>query len=446
MALFVPRPIVLVAALALLASPVWAQRPALSGEKAQVADSVKADLARLSTLQSAHHARTRVYAADARDLNFTPRSGAQINIAYASMNAWAANATHPVLSPIACFIIFSTAEPTGPAAEPFCQEGRPGTVAPAGAPTAAPTTRPPATPPTTRPQTAAPTTSPSTPPTVSTTPTQAAPTTRPPATQPSAPPATPARPPEVGMTPVAPTTPLREPAAAAPQGDARPVRTLDVVGDRIPFAARAGTREVDVAGAAAPSATETATPAQFSQQLAAFAQQATALSVTQTGELEAVVRDPYESTAEFEARRAAAVAAAERREREFYQQNSRTFVVAMPVRQVRYDPDREVLEFTVDGVGLPMTQVDGAQALVMQCYSRPVFWCGTETGMIYDAGDLWRVPRATARQHDVLRNPLTLNARFAVGRRQDRTLAISLLSMDLQARGQSVQRWDGAAR
>jgi hypothetical protein len=449
MALFVPRPIVLVAALSLLASPVRAQRPALSGEKAQVADSVKADLARLSTLQSAHHARTRVYAADARDLNFTPRSGAQINIAYASMNAWAANATHPVLSPIACFIIFSSAEPTGPAAEPFCQEGRPGTVAPAGAPTAAPPTRPPPTQPA-RPAAAAPTgTAPTTatPPTVSTTPAQAAPTTRPQAAAPSAPPTAAARPPEVGMTPVAPTTPLREPAAAAPQGDAaRPVRTLDVVGDRIPFAARAGTREVDVAGAAAPSATENATPQQFSQHLAEFAQQATALSVTQTGELEAVVRDPYESTAEFEARRAAAVAAAERREREFFQQNSRTFVVAMPVRQVRYDPDREVLEFTVDGVGLPMTRVEGDQVLVLQCYSRPVFWCGTETGMIYDAGDLWRVPRATARQHDVLRNPLTLNARFAVGRRQDRTLAISLLSMDLQARGQSVQRWDGAAR
>ncbi len=35
------------------------------------------------------------------DLSFGPTSGAQVNITYASMNAWAA--------------------------EPFCQEGRPGT-------------------------------------------------------------------------------------------------------------------------------------------------------------------------------------------------------------------------------------------------------------------------------------------------------------------------------
>lgn len=65
--------------------------------------------------------------------------------------------------------------------------------------------------------------------------------------------------------------------------------------------------------------------------------------------------------------------------------------------------------------------------------------------MTYEAGDLWRISRAAARQHDVLRSPLVLYARFAVGRREDsRTLAISLLTMDLQARGQSVQRWDGS--
>ena len=65
--------------------------------------------------------------------------------------------------------------------------------------------------------------------------------------------------------------------------------------------------------------------------------------------------------------------------------------------------------------------------------------------MTYDAGDLWRIPRATARQHDILRNPLVLYARFVVGRRDDtKVLAISLVSMDLQARGTSVQRWDGS--
>ena len=93
------------AGLVLLASPAAAQRPALAGEKARVAEAVRADLSKLGDLQQSYHTRTKVYAADARDLNFAPTSGAQVNIAYASMNAWAANATHPVLSPIACFII-----------------------------------------------------------------------------------------------------------------------------------------------------------------------------------------------------------------------------------------------------------------------------------------------------------------------------------------------------
>jgi hypothetical protein len=124
------RILVLSAGLALLASPALAQRPALTGEKARIADSVRADLTRLSNLQRSHHSRTKVYAADARDLSYTPTSGAQVNITYASMNAWAAVATHPSLAPVNCFIIISAAEPTGPAAEPFCQEGRPGAIEP----------------------------------------------------------------------------------------------------------------------------------------------------------------------------------------------------------------------------------------------------------------------------------------------------------------------------
>ena len=80
-------------------------------------------------------------------------------------------------------------------------------------------------------------------------------------------------------------------------------------------------------------------------------------------------------------------------------------------------------------------------------FSRPVFWCSSEAGMVYEAGDMWRIPRGTARQFDILRTPLTLNARFAVGRRNDAPiLSISLLSMDLQARGQSVSKWDGTSR
>lgn len=410
-------------AFALLAMPVAAQRPALTGEKAQVAEAVKADLTRLSELQTAHHNRTRVYAADARDLGFTPTSGATINIAYASMNAWAANATHPTLSPVSCFIIFSSAEPTGPAAQPFCQEGRPG----------APGTVPqqPAAGATTPPQTATPA----------------------PQTQQQAPSAAPANaplanPPAVTTTPSQPARQVQQPTPQT-QAPAQSRSTTQTGAPRsnIPAAALAGTRDIDVAGITVPSQTENVTPAVFSQRLRDFAQGAATMYAEIQSRNESIVRDPYESTAEYEARRAAAFEATQRREREFFQQNSKTYVVAMPVKDVSYDPDREVFEFTVDGIGLPVSRDNGAGSLTLTCYSRPVFWCSGDSGMIYEAGDLWRIPRATARQHDILRTPLTLNAHFAVGRRNDApVLAVSLLSMDLQARGQSVSRWDGASR
>lgn len=461
----VPRVLLSAIALALLAMPVAAQRPALTGEKAQVADAVKADLTRLSELQTAHHNRTRVYAADARDLGFTPTSGATINIAYASMNAWAANASHPTLSPISCFIIISSAEPTGPAAQPFCQEGRPGTgAAAAGQPTtgaqagAAQPTQQPTQRPTQQPQ--RPTQQPSqpqtgaapavTPPAVTTTPTQPAREVQQPRQQQA--PSTPVQRPETGMTPSRPAQPL--PAAtpstqtAQGQGRATPQQPTGPLSS-VPASALAGTRDIDIAGITVPTQSENVTPAQFSQRLNEFAQGATTMYAELQARNESIVRDPYESTAEFEARRAAAFEATQRREREFFQQNSRTYVVAMPVREVRYDPDREIFEFTVDGLALPITRAGGSEpgTLTLTCFSRPVFWCSSETGMIYEAGDMWRIPRGTARQFDILRTPLTLNARFAVGRRNDApVLSISLLAMDLQARGQSVSRWDGAAR
>lgn len=423
----VSRVLVTAAALALWAAPAAAQRPALSGEKAQVAEAVKADLSRLSDLQTAHHNRSRVHAADARELGFTPTSGATINIAYASMNAWAANATHPTLSPVACFIIISSAEPSGPAAQPFCQEGRPGSgTVPSAAAQPAPPSGPtqqsaPQAPAATRPPAAAqPSTTPSTP-----APRQPAREAQPqPQRQTEQTPA-PTQRAETGMTPSRPAQPLP------------------------PATALAGTRDIDIAGIAVPTLTENVTPQQFSQKLNEFAQGATTMYAELQARNESIVRDPYESTAEFEARRAEAFAATQRREREFFQQNSKVYTVALPVREVRYDPDREIFEFTVDGFGLPVTRGTGNEAamLTLTCYSRPVFWCSTEAGMVYEAGDMWRIPRATARQYDILRTPLTRNARFAVGRRNDApVLSIGLLSMDLQARGQSVSRWDGAAR
>jgi hypothetical protein len=467
-----------VSALALMAMPVAAQRPALTGEKAQVADAVKADLSRLSDLQTAHHNRTRVYAADARDLNFTPTSGATINIAYASMNAWAANATHPTLSPVACFIIISSAEPTGPAAQPFCQEGRPGSTTVAsgqpstgGTPRTAPSTTPnaPAAAPATTPSPAPTTQTPSQPsrtgtlpggaPATVPVPTPSIPTVTPspsqpardpqPRTEPATPAATPR--PETGMSPVQPAQPLRQPGAIQQTGGPtiRPQQPTALPYSDIPASARAGTRDIDPAGMTVPTATENVTPAQFSAKLNEFAQGATTLLAQIPADLERIVRDPYESTAEFQARRAAALEAAQRKEREFFQQNSKTYNVAVPVREVRYDPDREIFEFTVDGMGLPITRGEGNApgTLTFTCYSRPVFWCSSEVGMTYEAGDMWRIPRATARQFDILRTPLTLYARFAVGRRNDASvLAIALVSMDLQARGQSVSRWDGTSR
>ncbi len=454
MALFLIRFLILAAALVLVTSPALAQRPTLTGEKATVAEAVKADLARLAELQNRHHERTRVYAADARDLNFSPTSGAQVSIAYASMNAWAANATHPVLSPVACFVIISSAEPTGPAAAPFCQEGRPGTgttVASAqpAAPTAAPTTAPRAAAPSAA-VAAEPTAAPAAPTVAaSTVTTPATPARSTPArTQAAAPAAAPGRG-DIAMTPATPAAPLPAPGVApAPSG---PTTAAPAPGALIPDAprnARADTRETNPAGAPAAQQVENVTAAQFSQRLNDFAQGVPAIFVALPAEIARITKDPYESTAEFEARRAAAIAAAERREREFLAQNTKTYNVALPVKEVRYDADREVLEFTVDGIGLPMTRLEGAEPTpTFACYTRPVFWCASDTGMTYEAGDLWRVPRSVARQHDVLRTPLTLHARFTVGRRDDsRSLAISLLSMDLQARGQSVQRWDGASR
>jgi hypothetical protein len=251
------------------------------------------------------------------------------------------------------------------------------------------------------------------------------------------------------MSAAAPAGPLRAAPSNAPAetGPAPTAQNAALPVSEIPTGARAATREASTAGLNVSQQAENVTAQQFSQKLGEFAQGATSIFTIQASEIVRLVKDPYESTAEFEARRAAALAAAQRREQEFFQQNSRTYNVAMPVRDVRYDADREVLEFTVDGLGLPLTRPAGdaqaAGALTFTCYTRPVFWCSPETGMTYDAGDTWHLPRATARQHDVLRSPLVLYARFSVGRRDD-ALAISLVSMDLHARGTSVQRWDGS--
>ena len=193
--------------------------------------------------------------------------------------------------------------------------------------------------------------------------------------------------------------------------------------------------------------TEAVIPSQFSERLNALVVSALEMMNAKMPE---VAHDPYESTAEYQARVAQAYAAFQRREGEFYARNTRTFVVSIPVKDVKYDADREVVEFAVDPMTLPTTRsftaADGAR-LSVACYTRPYFWCSPDSGMSYDGTDLWRVPRATARSADVLRSPLTLVARFVVGRRDDaRSPAISLVSMELQAKGAALSRWDSGAR
>ena len=371
-----------------------AQRPALTGEKARVAEAVKRDLGRLVVLQRAHQKRSKLFAADLRDLKFTPTSGAEVSIAFASMTAWAANASHAALSPVNCFVIISASDPVdAPTAQPFCTDAEPGTAAGRVASSEAPQSAP-------VPPASAASTTPASTPTVT------------PRSRPNT------------------VAPVKAPAAArisAPPRSSVPPAGIRMItrdaGDGVTMADRV----------------ETVTSAQLTDILTGMAREATAVMDAPPPVL---VRDPYESTQEYEARRAVAMAEYEHREKEYFRTTRRSFVVQLPVRAVRYDPDREVLEFGVEGVRLPVTR-EGRNQLTVACFARPVFWCMPDAGMTYDAADLWHVARATARQFDVLRTPMTLTARFTVGGRPEgeRALAISLVDMELQARGQTVQRW-----
>ena len=380
------------ALLALAPAELAAQRPALSGEKARVAEAVKRDLTRLAVLQRANLTRAKTFASDIKDLHFVPSSGAEVSIAFASATAWAANATHALLSPVKCFLIISASDAVdAPTSQPFCTDAEPGTAAGRVAAANAGRANVPAA------------------------------ATKAPAKAPIKAPVTPPI-----TTPV--TTPVTTPARtnAAPRASATGVRMITRdAGDGVTLADRL----------------EAVSPSEFTGILNAMAREAVAVMDAPPPE---VVRDPYESTAEYDARVAAAAAEYQRREMDYFRATKRSFVVQLPVRAVRYDPDREALEFSVEALRIPSSR-DGRSQLTIACFTRPVFWCMPDAGMTYDASDLWKVPRATARQFDVLRTPLVLTARFTVGGRPDgeRALAISLIDMELQARGQTVQRWTG---
>ena len=142
--------------------------------------------------------------------------------------------------------------------------------------------------------------------------------------------------------------------------------------------------------------TEAVIPSQFSERLNAIVASALDMMNAKMPEL---ARDPYESSTEYQARVAQAYAVFQRREAEFYARNTRMYVVSIPVKDVKYDADREVVEFAVDPMALPTTHsfaaADGAR-LSVACYTRPYFWCSPDSGMSYDGTDLWRVPRANA--------------------------------------------------
>jgi hypothetical protein len=382
---------------------------AQGGDKAKVAESVKADLTRLVDLERTYWEKNHNFTTDLRALGFAPTSGANVTMSYASARSWAATATHPTLTPTSCFVVMSQpgAPTAGDRAVPFCSETSDNKQVAAAPATKAPASKPAVTSP--------------------------KPAAKAPQTVSHAEP----RQQQVVVN--------RRPRRAAPTAPA-PVYAGELPA-RAPAGAIALANTRAAGGAADAAVTEAVTPAQFTERLNAFV--ASALDMT-NAKMPELARDPYESTAEYQARVAQAFAVFQRREAEFYAKNTRTFVVSIPVKDAKYDPDRELVEFSVDAIALPTARTfaatDGAR-LSVACYSRPVFWCSPESGMQYDGSDLWHVTRATARTADVLHSPMTLVARFVVGRRDDaRSPAVSLVSMELQAKGAAISRWEANAR
>jgi len=399
---------------------------AQGGDKAKVGDAVKADLTRLAELERGWYEKNRTFTTDLRALGFTPTSGANLQMSYASARSWAANATHPTLQSTTCFIVVSQPGGAGANDRPFCNEASDAKQV-AVAPRQQPAAPPKATPKSVTPKSAAPK--------LATPKSTALRSTAPRATAPGS---------QLVVTNR--RGGRRTPPVTAPAATAVATTVLEVPA-RAPSnsAALANTRAAG--GAADAGVTEAVTPVQFTERLNAFVTAALELQNTRMPE---VVRDPYESTVEYQARVALAYAAFQRRDAEYYARNARTFVVSIPVKGVKYDPDREIVEFSADPIAMPTARsfsaVDGARMSVA-CYTRPYFWCSPDTGMLYDGTDLWHIPRAAARSADLLVTPMTLVARFVIGWRDDaRSPAVSLMSMELRAKGTALSRWDSGTR
>lgn len=406
---------------------------AQGGDKAKVGEAVKTDLVRLADLERGWYEKNRTFTVDLRALGFAPASGATITMAYASARSWAANATHPTLQPTTCFIVVSQPGGSGAADRPFCSESADNKqIAAAPQKQAAPAPTPAQVPAKVEPKAVA-----------------VAPVTQTPAPKPSSP--------KVAAPKPAPRTAAPSQQVVVNRRAARraapsvpPAVAPAVVAElpaRAPSSAAALSSTRAAGGVSEAGVTEAVSATQFSERLNAFV--ASALELT-NARMPEVVRDPYESTAEYQARVAAAFAAFQRREAESYTRSTRTYVVSIPVKGVKYDADRELVDLTIDPINLPVARsfsaVEGPR-LSVACFTRPYFWCSPDTGMSYDGTDLWRVARAAARSADVLATPLTLVAKFVVGRREDaRAPAVSLISMELQAKGSALARWDSATR
>jgi hypothetical protein len=123
-------------------------------------------------------------------------------------------------------------------------------------------------------------------------------------------------------------------------------------------------------------------------------------------------------------------------------------IVQFAVKDARYDPSRGVLEVAVERVPMPLAGPQppdtGSMRPALACFTRPAFVCGV-SGLTYIARDLLRVPRSRAPDPELLRSGLTLQARFAIGRRDDTPgPALTLLALLLQSKGEVVSRWEAA--
>ncbi len=125
--------------------------------------------------------------------------------------------------------------------------------------------------------------------------------------------------------------------------------------------------------------------------------------------------------------------------------DSTIVIVQFAVKEARYDPSRGVLEVAVDGLIRPQVGDTASARLALTCFTRPAFICGA-SGLSYIARDLFHVPPSKAPDPDSMRSGLSLQARFAVGRRDGTTgPALTLLALVLHSKGAAVASWDASA-